>query len=291
MEKTLPKCLKKFDAMTFHFCIDHNEGNWKMPFEWHDALEIFYVLEGKGQYFIENKFYSFEKGSLFIVSNNELHKSQIRPGEYFKVAVIMFDPTLLSLTQMEDGFNPLSIFYNHPPHFSHQLDTDRETGARLERLISAIQEEYEREGGFSMRMIASYLQCLMVEITRAYREKTLTKGTFRKSVQLKEIVTKSINFVDAHLAEDIRLTQVANEIGVSASYLSSEFKKETGISFVDYLSVKRIQMAKDYLSTTDWSVTDISFQIGYKNVTHFNYVFKKLVGKSPSQYRKLTMNS
>jgi YesN/AraC family two-component response regulator len=130
----------------------------------------------------------------------------------------------------------------------------------------------------------------MVEITRAYREKTMTKGTFRKAVQLKEIVTKSIDFVDAHLAEDIRLTQVADEIGVSASYLSSEFKKETGISFVDYLSVKRIQMAKDYLSTTDWPVTDISFQIGYKNVTHFNYVFKKLVGKSPSQYRKHTMN-
>jgi AraC-like DNA-binding protein len=290
MTETLPNCLKKFESMTFHFCVDHNEGNWKMPFEWHDAMEIFYVLEGKGQYFIENKFYSFEKGSLFVISNNELHKSQIRPGEHFKVVVIMFDPSLLSFTEMEDGFNPLSIFYDHPPHFSHQLDTDWETSARLERIFLAIQEEYERVAGFSMRVISSYLQCLMVEISRAYREKTLTKGTFRKQVQLKEIVTKSIDFVETHLTDDIKLTQVANEIGVSATYLSTEFKKETGISFIDYLSVKRIQLAKDYLRTTDWQVTDIAFRIGYKNVTHFNFVFKKLVGKSPSQFRKLAVN-
>ncbi|HSU78907.1 MAG TPA: AraC family ligand binding domain-containing protein, partial [Candidatus Angelobacter sp.] len=71
MTKSLPTCLKKFESMTFHICVDHNEGNWKMPFEWHDALEIFYVLDGSGQYFIENKFYSFEKGSLFVISNNE----------------------------------------------------------------------------------------------------------------------------------------------------------------------------------------------------------------------------
>src|SRR5689334_9128993 len=129
MSKSLPTCLKKFESTTFHICIDHNEGNWKMPFEWHDALEIFYVLEGKGQYFIENKFYSFEKGSLFVISNNELHKSQVRSGEHFKVVVILFDPSLLSFVEMEDGFQPLSIFYNHPPGFSHQVDTDQETRA------------------------------------------------------------------------------------------------------------------------------------------------------------------
>lgn len=282
----LPGCLKKFEAMTFLFEIDHNKGDWKMPFEWHDALEIFYVLDGRGQYFIENNFYSFEKGSLFVISNNELHKSQLRPGEQFKVIVVMFDPSLLSLLKMEDGFSPLDIFYNHPDNFSHQLDTDPETGKKLEKLFYAIQEEYERETDVSMRVIVSYLQCLLVEINRAYKEKTLTKGTFRKQLKLKEIVSKSIDYVEEHYTEDINLTRVADFAGVSPSYLSSEFKKETGISFIDYMSVKRIQAAKEILETTNLPITDIAFQIGYKNVTHFNLVFKKFVGKSPSKFRK-----
>ncbi len=286
MDQHLPDCLKKFEAMSFRFCIDRNEGEWKMPFEWHDSLEIFYVLDGRGQYFIENKFYSFEKGSLFVISNNELHKSQIRPGEHFEVIVIMFDPTLLSFLQLEDDFNPLDIFLNHPADFSHQLDTDSETGARMERIFAAIKEEYERKAGYSMRVIASYLQCLLVEINRSYKKKNLSRGKIRRQVHLKEIVSKSIEFVETHFTEEINLTRVADEVGVSPSYLSSEFKKDTGISFIDYISVQRIQMAKEYLETTDLPVTDIAFRIGYKNVTHFNLVFKKIVGKSPTKFRK-----
>lgn len=288
MTANLPKSLRKYESMTFNFSIDHNEGDWKMPFEWHDALEIFYVLEGQGQYFIENNFYSFEKGSLFIISNNELHKSQIRPGEYFKCVVVMFDPSLLSFLQLDDGFDPLAVFYNHPQDFSHQLDTNQDTGKKLEKLFFGIKEEQERDAGASMRVIVSYLQCLLVEINRAYKEEKLTKGTFRKKVHLKEIVSQSIDFVENHFTEDINLSRVAEEVGVSPSYLSTEFKKDTGISFIDYISVRRVQTAQEYLRTTDLSITDISFHVGYKNVSHFNLVFKKLVGKSPTQFRRMT---
>lgn len=288
MTANLPESLRKYESMTFNFAIDHNEGDWKMPFEWHDALEIFYCLEGQGQYFIENNFYSFKKGSLFVISNNELHKSQIRSGEYFKCAVVLFDPSLLSFLQLDDGFDPLDVFYNHPSDFSHQLDTSQKIGEKLEKILFAIKEEHEREADASMRVIVSYLQCLLVEINRAYKEEKLTQGTFRKNVHLKEIVSNSIEYVEKHFTEeDINLSRVADQVGVSPSYLSTEFKKETGISFIDYISVRRVQTAQEYLKTTDLNVTEIACRVGYKNVTHFNLVFKKLVGKSPTHFRKM----
>lgn len=290
MSQQLPSCLKKFDSTLFRFSIDHNEGSWKMPFEWHDALEIFYVLEGRGQYFIENRFYNFETGSLFVISNNELHKSQIRQGEHFKAVVIMFKPTLVSYMQIDDDMDPLSVFFDRPPDFCHQLDTDLSLRERLERGFLAMKEEYEREQGYSMRVIASILQWLLVEINRAYEKNADQKWLPSTKTHMKEIISQSIEYVESHYTEEINLSKVAEVVGVSPTYLSSEFKKNTGISFVDFISVKRIQTAKDYLQSTDWSITDISFRVGYKNVTHFNYVFKKFVGNSPSQYRKMAAN-
>lgn len=285
--KQLPKALQTFvDPFHFRIFIDRNEGDWKMPFEWHEPLEIFYTLSGKGRYFIEDKIYTFEAGDLFVINNYELHKSQLIDGEPFEALIIMFNANLATAMQLDDGLNPLSLFYERES--PHQLKTDSESRQKLETVFSQMKSEYEREEGFSLRSIAALLQWLLVELKRAYdRNEPLNSVGLHNSVHLKEVVSHVLEYIDKHYCEDIKLSQVAAELCVSPSYLSREFKKDTGFSLVEFISSKRIRLAREMLLKSNLQVTEIATRVGYNNVTHFHWTFKKMVGISPGQYRKM----
>lgn len=286
-EKRLPKALQTFvDPFHFRIFVDRNEGNWKMPFEWHEKLEIFYTISGKGKYFIEDKVYTFEAGDLFVINNHELHKSQLIDGQPFEALIIMFNPDLAKAVHLEDGMDPLSIFYER--HNDHQLRLDKDLQRQFENVFDAMKTEYERKQGYSQRIIASLLQWLLVELKRAYEKNDpLNSVELYTGSELKDIVANVLDYVDTHYCEDIKLSQIAAELCVSPSYLSREFKKETGFSLVEFISSKRIRLARELLLKSNLQVTEIAGRVGYNNVTHFHWTFKKMVGTSPGNFRKM----
>jgi AraC-like DNA-binding protein len=64
------------------------------------------------------------------------------------------------------------------------------------------------------------------------------------------------------------------------------FKKVTGINFTDYLSRVRVEKAKNLLLNPNLRISEIAFEVGFQSLTHFNRVFKNIVGQSPSEYRE-----
>ena len=94
-------------------------------------------------------------------------------------------------------------------------------------------------------------------------------------------------YVLAHYSEPITLEQVCGQIGFSASYFSSLFRKETGENFLHYLTRIRMERARELLSGTSLPVSQISRQIGYNDPNYFIRIFKKETTLSPGQYRRL----
>jgi len=94
-------------------------------------------------------------------------------------------------------------------------------------------------------------------------------------------------FIDKHLTERISLTEVARNIGINATHLSEKFKKITGVKFVNYVSRNRFERACDLLDNVDLHISEIAFAVGFQSLSQFNRVFKRLSGKSPSEYRSL----
>ncbi len=94
--------------------------------------------------------------------------------------------------------------------------------------------------------------------------------------------------IDNYEDADLSLIKVAEYVGLNEKYFTSRFTKETGETFTSYLTMVRIQKAKELLKNTNFKVYEISEMVGYHNVEHFNRMFKKLNNISPAQYRKGT---
>lgn len=93
------------------------------------------------------------------------------------------------------------------------------------------------------------------------------------------------NYVSTFYNMDIKLTQLAKLYSFNPQYLCRLFTRETGTNFSDYVNRIRVENAMRLLLTTSEDILDISFQVGFNNVTYFNRLFKKHTGITPSEYR------
>ena len=99
------------------------------------------------------------------------------------------------------------------------------------------------------------------------------------------VIKKAKEYMREHQAEKISLGNVARAVNMSAFYFCKMFKKVAGINFTDYLSRVRIERAQNLLLNPNLRVSEIAFEVGFQSLTHFNRVFKKITGQSPTDYR------
>ena len=93
------------------------------------------------------------------------------------------------------------------------------------------------------------------------------------------------NYIDSHYSENITLDFLSNLTYVNKFHLVHLFTKEMGISPINYLINKRIDESKNLLSTTNYSIRDISSIVGFSNSSYFSQMFKKITGISPKDFR------
>ncbi len=99
------------------------------------------------------------------------------------------------------------------------------------------------------------------------------------------LIARAVTYIDANYHFSLSYKDVAREMGISPSYFLNLFKKETGTTFVDYLTSVRIDAAKQSLLTSDSSITQIAFDVGFNSSNYFSSIFRKLVGASAKEFR------
>lgn len=100
-------------------------------------------------------------------------------------------------------------------------------------------------------------------------------------------IWKARNFIHDHSSEELSLAKVAKATNTNANYLSEKFKKITGTNLVSYIARTRYEKARILLHDVDVRVSEIAFAAGFQSLSQFNRIFKKLSGKSPTEYRDL----
>lgn len=99
-------------------------------------------------------------------------------------------------------------------------------------------------------------------------------------------IQKAVCYIDANLDKKMNLLDISEAAGVNDSHLSRQFKKETGKTVTEYINDKKIDLAKNYLTLENHSITDISILCGFENHNYFSKVFKEKTGLTPRSYQK-----
>ena len=98
-------------------------------------------------------------------------------------------------------------------------------------------------------------------------------------------IWKTRKFIDEHSDEELSLRRVAKAVNIHPNYLSERFKQVTGMNFVEYVARTRFEKACKFLNDGGLRISAIAFAAGFQSLSQFNRVFKKISGKSPTQFR------
>lgn len=116
---------------------------------------------------------------------------------------------------------------------------------------------------------------------------SLPKAPVRKATKKSSLIERAKFMIHEQYGDPaFSLNTVAQSAFISSSYLSSIFRKEMGVSFVEYLSMVRMDKAKELCRQKEWKINEIAQMVGYQDPSYFSACFKKIVGVSPSQYLK-----
>jgi AraC-like DNA-binding protein/ligand-binding sensor protein len=99
------------------------------------------------------------------------------------------------------------------------------------------------------------------------------------------VIAKAKEYIREHHTEELSLGQVAAAVHTSIFYFCKLFRKATGTTFTEFVSRTRIEKAKNLLLNPNLRISEIAYEVGFQSLTHFNRVFKNLVGESPTEYR------
>jgi AraC-like DNA-binding protein/ligand-binding sensor protein len=163
---------------------------------------------------------------------------------------------------------------------------------RMTRLVAEwgldVDQSTLREAYFSSRVLTSRQHESVIKLLSIFAQHLSMVGN-QVVVQQENaeppVIARAKQFIHEHQAEDLSLGQVAKAVNTSTFYFCKIFKKMTGINFTDYLSRVRIEKAKNLLLNPNLRVSEIAYEVGFQSLTHFNRVFKKIIGQSPTRYR------
>ncbi|GFZ90651.1 hypothetical protein GCM10008018_41290 [Paenibacillus marchantiophytorum] len=117
----------------------------------------------------------------------------------------------------------------------------------------------------------------------------LLNGLFQVEQVESDMLVTIKQFIQQHAHEDLSLERIAAAVNRNPFYVSKLFKEHYGMNYIDFLTEYRIDTAKQLMQESDKSLKEITFEVGYNDPNYFSRVFKKLVGCSPTEYRKLLL--
>lgn len=282
-----PKSIIYHDNNNGEFHISHSKrsNSYLMNANhYHPQYEIYYLLSGDRNYFVQNRVYRIQRGDLVLINTNVLHKTISGSSEYHERLLIEFSSSYLdNFVKTEHVQSILAAFHNN--HNLLQLkDTERK---QMEGCFFQIIKESKLHGIENNRMLTVYFLEMLELINRFAEESKSVEYEYPSA--LHQRISEVAAYMDQNYRKDISLDTVAEKFYISTAHLSRAFKKVTGFTFIEYLSNLRIQKAQKLLSETNLPISDIARKVGYQNHTHFGRMFKLMTGSSPREFRKLKL--
>lgn len=235
---------------------------------WHENIEILYITDGACKICNNGRIFTAKEGDIFLINANHLH-SITADGEEFCFRYLIVDRTFC----LENGIDTNRIF------FDTQVENE-EARALMEELHAAyLQLSCAPYGVLTIRTLVLRLMLLLC---RKHGTVTLQRESTEPGITR---IKQAIDYIRSFYGRPLPLDEVAAVVGVSGCYLSHEFSKYTGRSFVEYVNSTRCMAAEHLLLTTSLGVFEIGKRCGFENRSYFAKAFRRYAGMNPTEYR------
>ena len=247
------------------------DSDWHSTLHTHPFTELFYVVDGKGEFNIQGQRFPVKANDFVIINPQVEHTELSSPDEPLEYIVLGINGLSFSnLTPVSEGGHPFSFF--------NLRDEQKDI---LRYLNAMVQEATSQSMSYEL-VCHNLLEILLIKILR-HQHFDLEVGKQSKA-------TKDISFIKHYLEtyyhESIQLEDLASMTHLSRFYISHSFKKEIGMSPMEYLIDIRIKESKILLRTTNYSISQVADIVGFTTPTYFSKQFRKSTGISPTDYRE-----
>ena len=227
----------------------------------HDFFEIEFIISGKGICCVDGKEYCFSEGSFFFLSPINIHEIKSADAEIinvmfeFEIAEKSFFKPIIGVSQC-----PMIQLEGETMNFVYQL---------LSELVSCYKQDLE----YARLLLA----CVLKKIEKLMGDNCDDQLNY---------IQHALLYITKNFRNKVTLSSTAKQIGLTPTYFSNVFKKETGMNFSTYLDNIRFSYAKNLLSFTQYPILEISQMSGFENYVNFAKRFKKIVGLTPREFRE-----
>ena len=245
-------------------------GDWHSTPHAHSYTELFYIVGGDGQFQINESLFPVHAHQLVVVNPNIIHTEvsyEAHPLEYIVLGI-----EGLELTIPGSGEARYCI-YSFPAH--------NDVLPCMQRVLQEMQERKPEH----QTVCLAYMDLIMVQLLR-HASVSVSQAPSRFPANPQCAAVRQ--YIDQHYKESITLDLLAEKASINKYYMAHAFKREYGVSPINYLISCRIREGKRLLSETDLSLSQIAAVLGFSSSSYFSQSFRSAEGMSPTEYRKAT---
>ncbi len=235
----------------------------------HPYYQLNHIVRGRYTFTVDGNTFTAGVGDTILIAANSVHSitdTSDETGYYFEVKFSSFSK---GVKEMCSDIGTL-------------VQNDEFSG----RLLKEIFDENNNSTPSSEEIMVTYLYAILFKLSAKKRREKNTPSKYIEVSAYSTPVRDTIRFLENNYKKRLSLDDIVAQASLQKSYLCSLFKKETTVTIFECLMIIRIRKAVELLTYTNMSLSEISKEIGFVNITHFNRVFTKHVMIPPGQYRK-----
>lgn len=246
---------------------------------WHKEIELIYVRAGQAKICVTDHSFLAREGDLVICDSGDIHYSDSYNMENV-LEFVIFDSSVI--TGMYEPACFISPFV--------KKETLQKYGILeiVDELFVDLSRELKNRDKYYKEIITAQIRHVWYLLKRNIPRGNANKPSLSRRMEQLNDFQQLLSYMEENFTEDISLADAAKKVGFSESHFCKTFKKMTGINFVTYLNMLRVEKAAERLKNTTDKVTDIALSCGFDNVRTFNRVFKEITGVTPSAFARGT---
>lgn len=249
----------------------------EIDYHYHDFDKITIFIRGKVNYMIEGRSYDLKPYDIVLVKQGDIHKLTVDNSCPYERIIVYISPNFMNAYQTE-SYDLSYCFQKADQEHSNVLRIPSPEKSSLFRSISNLEHSFT-DGGYASELYRQVMFLeFMIHLNRAVRKNRLE---YIDTDNCNEKVLAILDYVGEHLCENLSIDLIARQFYISKYYMMRLFKQETGYTLGQYISQKRLLLAKELLSS-GVPGTQVCYDCGFKDYSTFSRAYKQLFGVTPS---------